>query len=302
MMTSVCGVDAGGTKTAAVLYDAAGRPLMEAVAGFGNLLNDEKQAAHNILEAAAGCVDGKPGIAVVVGAAGISSAENRQTLMRALQKRFPANPLTIVTDAMLMLYARLEGQNGMVLIAGTGSIAYGVKDGAATRLGGWGSLLDDRGSGYDIVRKSFVELTREYDRGEPFSLCSQALLDAWETDIFGAVRKIHSVQKGETAALLPVVVSAAGKGDVKAERRLREAGAALADMVCSLYRRIGFAEQVPVVPSGGVLEHVAPVRAAFENRLDSAEGIYLRENQNPASKGAYYIEKLRQERGIAVSG
>lgn len=264
----IIGVDAGGTKTEAVAFSAQGEQIAAALEGTGNMVVDKKAAMDNILRAVMRALPHPDEPAYVcVGAAGIESGDNRAALHAHLSAGLPRARLRIANDAHLALYAAHHGCDGMIVIAGTGSIAFAKHGGALHRAGGWGQLLGDEGSGYDIVRRAFRQITLQYEAGARYNALSQHLLAYLSADVFGAVQLFHRAPKGELAALLPQITACADQGEPSALALLRQAGTRLAGMAARLYANAGFSGPLDVACIGSVLTHVAVVREAFAHHL-----------------------------------
>lgn len=295
-MDILIGVDAGGTKTETVAYRPDGALLERRLTGFGNLLNGPGEACAHIVEGIRACVPESAAPRVYVGAAGITAGDNKAMLHRAISEAFPAASIRIETDTHLALYAHFRGEDGMILIAGTGSMAYAKRGKDCYRFGGWGQLLADQGSGYDIVHQAFLRMVHEFDYRIPHGALSYRLLEAIDADFYGAVKFFHSVTKDQIAALLPVLVAVAEQGDKSALSLLLDAGDTLAGMACGLYRTAAFSGRVELVPKGSVLEKVALVRARFEEALAKGSGDFaLRAGEESPTLGAVYL--YREERG-----
>lgn len=173
-MQYVIGIDGGGTKTEAVLMDANGAVLATVT---GKATNPHalgyEQALRNLCElfeevlrlpkaAPEAC------IAIVLGMAGVSTAEERDKVtdvfLPFIRSRGVQAVLRISHDAEIGLMATLGKQEGVVAISGTGSIVYGVTpEGNSLRVGGWGHLLGDEGSGYSVGLQSLQAVMRSYD-------------------------------------------------------------------------------------------------------------------------------------------
>src|SRR5580765_311785 len=167
----VLGIDAGGTKTVCYLADGDGRTLGEGRGSGANLhahgeLEVEK-VLHEVIEQALGDRAIRPD-AVCVGVAGVDREEDDR-LMRSIMRRLGLGAQTlIVNDALVALVAGVGDEPGVFLVAGTGSIAYGVnRDCVAARAGGWGHVLGDEGSGYWIGRQALMAVVREADGRGP---------------------------------------------------------------------------------------------------------------------------------------
>ncbi|NUR55568.1 MAG: hypothetical protein HOQ29_14070, partial [Acidobacteria bacterium] len=153
-MFHVLGIDAGGTKTVCQLADERGEVLAEARRGGANLQAagelDVEKVLHGVMNEVLGDTDLTPA-AICLGIAGVDRPED-SAVVRGIMKRigYKARVL-VVNDALVALEAGAAGQPGVVVIAGTGSIAYGrnAHDEAA-RAGGWGYVLCDEGSAYLI--------------------------------------------------------------------------------------------------------------------------------------------------------
>ncbi|MFI5077071.1 MAG: N-acetylglucosamine kinase, partial [Vicinamibacteria bacterium] len=163
----VIGLDAGGTKTVCLLADLEGRVLDEARAGGANLQAAGELEVEKILHAVMDRVIGDrlpAPSAIALGMAGVDRAEDWQVMHRVMRRiGFKARTL-ITNDALIALVAAIGHEPGIVVIAGTGSIAYGrnARDEAA-RAGGWGYVLGDEGSGYWIGRHALRAVVRESD-------------------------------------------------------------------------------------------------------------------------------------------
>ena len=167
----VLGIDAGGTKTVALLADAEGRIVGEGRAGAANLQTEGEleveKILHTVIERA---TDGRQltPAAVCLGMAGVDRQDDA-LIIRDVMRRlgFRSNTL-IVNDALIALVAGAGASPGVVVISGTGSIAYGVSHhGVAARAGGWGPTLGDEGSGYWIGRRALAAVMRDVDGRGP---------------------------------------------------------------------------------------------------------------------------------------
>ena len=181
------GIDAGGTKTVALLADAEGTVVGEGRAGGANLqahgeLEVEK-ILHHVIDVA---MEGRSELpaAVCLGLAGVDREGDGQVI-RGIMRRLGFREHTlIVNDALIALVAGVplrEGNTtvsqGVVLISGTGSIAYGVnRQGLAARAGGWGTSLGDEGSGYWIGRRALKAVARATDGRGPHTRLTALVL------------------------------------------------------------------------------------------------------------------------------
>jgi N-acetylglucosamine kinase-like BadF-type ATPase len=265
-----CGVDAGGTRTAAVAYSPQGERLAACEAGPGNGTAGGNQAIENILSAVRGCMAAVAGpcIHVVVGMAGLDPAA-APSLREAFQQNLGV-PCGVVSDGELALYAAHGGGDGLLVVAGTGSIAYGKRGDTVLRRGGWGHILGDRGSAYAIAADAIRMALDDVDDGLPEHPLTQALLQAAGVGRLRAlVERAYNTPKADTAVLAQAVAERAAQGDRRAADILARAGRELAAMALALSARLGL-ESPAVALSGGVLAHVPAVRDSFCAHLAAA--------------------------------
>ncbi len=269
-MTYVIGVDAGGTRTTAVAYSPQGERLAACEAGPGNGTAGGKQAVENILSAVRGCIAAAAGPCghVVIGMAGLDPAAVPS--LRALFQQNLGVPCSVVSDGELALYAAHGGGDGLLVVAGTGSIAYGICGDTVLRRGGWGHILGDRGSAYAIAADAIRMALDDADDGLPEHPLTQALLRAAGADRLRAlVERTYNAPKADTAVLAQAVAERAAQGDRRSAGILTHAGQELAGMAIALSARLGL-ESPAVALSGGVLAHVQPVRDSFCAHLAAA--------------------------------
>ena len=263
------GVDGGGTRTTAWLADSRGRVLGRGVAGPSNPVKVGLPAAGRAILAAAkqaraGAVGTKLA-AVCVGLAGADRPKISRPLALWLRKNVPAQSHLVTTDAAITLEAALGSLPGIVVIGGTGSIAWGRDpQGRTLRSGGWGSAFDDAGSGYDLGRNAVHAALRAFDGRGPRTRLVKTIPPALK---LGRITDIISLdlRPQEIAALTPLVIAAARDGDQVARGLLTRVGYDLAELALALIRRFGRRRgpAIPVVCSGGLFKASRAVRLSF---------------------------------------
>jgi len=284
------GLDCGGTRTVCLLADGQGRVLGRGLAGPSNYHAVGIETATNaILEAAdkAWQAAGLPrGVATVacLGLAGVDRPEDKRAITDALTPRRLARRLAIVNDAVLVLAAGSAGGVGVVVIAGTGSIAWGRnKDGQHSRAGGWGHILGDEGSGHDIGMRALQAVVRAHDqRGQPTILTDLILKHLHLARPESLLTFVHALPypRAEIAALAPVVEQAARQGDPVARSIYVHAAQELALAATTVIQALGMAEEpVDVVLSGGVFRAgelvIEPFVRAVQDIAPQARAIRL---------------------------
>jgi glucosamine kinase len=226
------GVDGGGTTTRARLTDAAGTVLGEGRAGTSNLNMGIASAAESILAAmrealaVAGLDDSRIGdIAAGFGLAGA----NVQSLANALNAHpFPFARVALASDAVTACLGAHGGEDGAVLILGTGSQGLLLTNGEVRTVGGWGFELSDEGSGAVLGRAAIRASILAYDGIVRPSELTAAILARFETDPSIAAVWGKTATPGDYGAFAPVVFAHFDKGDPIAASLLAESSAAVA--------------------------------------------------------------------------
>jgi N-acetylglucosamine kinase-like BadF-type ATPase len=272
----VLGIDAGGTKTVALLADAGGRIVGEGRAGGANLqahgeLEVEK-ILHGVIDLALGERAAVPA-AVCLGVAGVDRKDDGQVIREIMKRLGFRSHTVIVNDALIALVAGNGGLGpGIVLVSGTGSIAYGVsRRGVAARAGGWGSSLGDEGSGYWIGRRVLAAVVRDADgRGPRTALTAMVLAHFDLEKPEQLVAEIYDNVTGRKAiaSLGATVEQARADGDLVAVEILRDAATELALAASSVVTKLDMrGEQFPTWLAGGLLTGVPWLAAEVTRHL-----------------------------------
>jgi N-acetylglucosamine kinase-like BadF-type ATPase len=277
------GIDAGGTKTLAILADRAGQMLARGEAGPANYQSAGREAALAALSLAVERALAAAGAqreqvqAICLGAAGADRPEDRGIFEDWAAQACPNARSRITNDALIVLYAGTPAGWGLALISGTGSIAYGRHPGGQlARAGGWGYLLGDEGSGYAIGLAALRAAARAADGRGPHTALLADLLAYWQLDgPTRLVRKVYGELAGagaraEIARLARIVEQAAAQGDAVSAAILREAGQELALAAGAVVDRLAAIEPgslppgpLPCALTGGVLVKGTRVREEF---------------------------------------
>jgi glucosamine kinase len=297
MSVIVVGLDGGGSKTRVVVADEAGRPLgtIEGPASAvrpGGVEHSADVIAACVRDALAhaGMEHVTPKV-LYAGLAGVGREPEREALWQALVAREVAEDVAVHPDAMIALDDAFAEGAGVLLIAGTGSIAFGRgPDGAFQRCGGWGPVLGDEGSGAWIGRRALNVATASSDGREPETALTDALLTAIEADDPTAlIPWAAQATPGQFAQLAPVVFRVAAGGDLRANTLLSMAVEELVLHVRTLARRLFVDERaaIPVALAGGLLSRGGPLRKRLEHRLKTAvPGAQLRHEDVDPARGA----------------
>lgn len=262
MSVVVIGIDAGGTKTVCRLADQDGRVLAEVRGPGANLQNaGELQVERVLHEVITEVTKGVPcPEALCVGMAGVDRAREAAVVQGILSRIAPRSRAIVVNDALIALEAGVPGGPGVVLISGTGSIAYGRNsDGGAARAGGWGYLLGDEGSGYWLGRQALRAVVRAADgRGPHTALTGRVLGHFGIARMQDLVREIYegTFEPSTVAAVASQVEGAAAEGDDIAMHIIDTGARELGLAALSVCGKLGLSRG-PVLLAGGILA-VAP--------------------------------------------
>jgi glucosamine kinase len=276
----VIGIDGGGSKTHAIVADDQGQTIAETV-GPGSAVRPgqaERSAdviAEVVRDALASCeMTHVTPRALCAGVAGVGRDTERQALWQALVARDIASEILIHSDFSIALDDAFGDGPGVLLIAGTGSVAFGRSPaGATARCGGWGPVIGDEGSGAWIGRKALSVVTSAADGREPETALTGAVLTAAQVnETQDLIAWAGEATPGQIATLAPVVLSVADSGDLRANAIVTLAVEELVLHIRALARQL-FADEraaLPVALSGGILSRGSSLRKRLEHRLKSA--------------------------------
>jgi N-acetylglucosamine kinase-like BadF-type ATPase len=261
----VLGIDVGGTKTVCLLADEEGQIVASAREEGANLQGAGEQTLEHVLRTVMkGAIAGhniRPA-AICLGIAGVDRAAD-EAVVYGIMKRIGYDArILVVNDALIALQAGIGDGPGIVVVSGTGSIAYGRNArGEASRAGGWGYVLGDEGSGYWIGRLALRAVVRHADgRGRP-TVLTEKLLGHFQAE--RAAELIHKIYHEEVgpraiAALAKYVQQARDEGDIVASAILTQAGDELITAATAVMARLDLKEEdFTFVLAGGIF-HAVP--------------------------------------------
>jgi len=274
-MAFFLGIDGGGSKTTFAVGDESAI-LGRSSAPSCKIQSVGEEAARAALQRgiAGACTAAKISPQDIsracIGVAGVSRADIADKLRAMIATITPA-AVEVVGDNVIAMEAAFGGGAGVIVAAGTGSIAHGRNEvGEQARAGGWGAAVSDEGSGGWIGRQAVAAALRTNDRGQ-----STALLDAvmaiWQAPSPEDIARVaNGVPPPDFAALFPLVMKCADARDVVAAEVLRRAGVELAQLALILIERLWPVmadDRVRVALAGGIFRNSALVRRAFFDRL-----------------------------------
>lgn len=255
------GIDGGGTKTVGILANAEGEIVTKVQAGPSNYhvigIEQTHAVLFEIISKLSTYIENieLQSIPVCIGMAGLGREDDRIVIGKICDE-IGINEARILThDAHIALVGGTGKQAGVIVISGTGSIVYGINEnGKEVRAGGWGYLLGDEGSGYDIALTGLQSIARTADkRGQPTLLTDLILKRLDLNTPNDLIRWTHTASRDEIAQLAGSVFEAAEMGDKIAIQNIDNAFSELACAVETVTVQLDFTQQFDIVFSGGIL-------------------------------------------------
>ncbi len=261
-MKFCAGIDGGQSSTVCVLGDENGTVLARVVGPPADLVGEarassrQNEALDGVLSAALASAELPPTTALAAVVAGISGYDEGvapEPALRSAHDRFRA-----VHDAEIAHAGAFAGGPGIVLIAGTGSVAFGVnEEGTRIRAGGWGYLFGDEGSAFWIAREAIALAMRDHDMNNWQGSLSPRVLAFFGV---GSLRVLqHAAAFGEIdrarlASFSTIVLAAARENEPVAVDLRRRAADALASLAHLVHRRLGSSRRLAIAAAGGLFD------------------------------------------------
>jgi len=273
-MRYVLGIDAGGTKTVGLLADEQGRVVAEARGSGANLQTHGELEVEKVFDGIVETLGRDHTIsAVCLGIAGVDRPQDEALIRGILRRLGYRDCVRVVNDAAIALAAGAPGRVGIVVLAGTGSIAFGAdRSGRTARSAGYGFLLADEGSGYWLGHQTLRAAVRSYDGRGPKTLLEALVFEAFDVgSVADLVPKVYErgLPKHRIASLAPLVEQARVRGDATAAALVERAGEELALAARGVHRQLDFGhEPFPVLLAGGVFKAVPTLPEPFARHLD----------------------------------
>jgi N-acetylglucosamine kinase-like BadF-type ATPase len=271
------GADVGGTKTAVAVSEDG--KILGRAEGPGAALRPGRALASastiiEVVRSALSAAGRLTGDVLLVGAAGAGRPPEREELRTALRNENLAPHVAVTTDIEIALAAAFADGPGIVVSAGTGSVAVGRdRAGKQHRIGGYGWQMGDEGSGYAIGRASLGAVSRAVDGRSPNTALSARLLVATRSaDFDSLVRWAAGASPAEVAALAPHVLAVAAEGDPLAQGIADYAARELSQLAICLLPKMDLRPPVKVAITGGLLGSDQPLRRTLLAKLSEEPG------------------------------
>ena len=276
------GIDGGGTKTAFTVIDDESHVVYEKMAGPSSIDTVDYLVTKATIITALNDIK-YPLTGIFAGIGGVISEEDKNEIEDILAtSKTLINPKMVKADNDVInaLYGSLNGEDGIVIIAGTGSVAYGKKAGKTFRSGGYGYQEGDLGSAYDLGHKALQHLGKVLDKREKMSMLAQNLMKAIEVyDTISFTKYVVSSSRTMVASLAKIVTST---NDLVSKRIIIKATKEVALMVKAVFKTLKFDSKV---------------KYSIIGSLGNADGIYkenLLKNINKISPNLEYTPKINE--------
>lgn len=263
----VIGIDGGGTKTKGIIANEKGEVVAEAVVGATNpnsVSKDQLLIEFDHLFQKLHVQHKEAFLQTKIVYAGMSGADHptaREIIHHCITSKLSIPAQVFVTnDAITALFSGTLGEPGIVQIGGTGSVTYGLNEqGVRDRVGGWGYLLGEEGSGYSIGSAGLKAAFQDHDGFGEKTEMKQLILNHFSVDAMPDI--VHTIYHADNtkeliASLSRIVVEAADNGDKVAinilEQNARYIGQSIKTLIKRLFANVYENQEVPVVFTGGI--------------------------------------------------
>ena len=257
--TAYIGIDGGGTKTEFVLFTEQGHIVNRICLEGSNA---------NVCGVENACGVLKKGIDVLLsmyydvsgvfgGLAGYASGNNDRKIDAFLSKAYPGLPIKCDSDILNIFALGPRSENSVAVICGTGFIAYARQKEQLVRVCGWGYLLEEAGSGYDMGREALRAALSHRDRIGPETLITGLVEKRLGRSAWDSVDRIYGEDKSFIASFAPVIFEAYSRGDAVAEKILRSNVERIAHVLNRIYEEYGCGDMV--IFSGSVVNNQSDI-------------------------------------------
>lgn len=308
------GVDGGATRSRVIVLDPEGREISRVEGPEAQVIQDRIDPVVDVIRRGVRAALARRGIplpatVLCAGLAGAGRASLREEVRRRLGAQGLARRVRLTTDVEVAFYDAFGDGPGVLLLSGTGSVAWAADgSGHRIRVGGWGTPLGDEGSGYGVALEGLRAALHAHDgRGEETRLTERLLGHLELTRSEELVEWVHYASKAELAALAPLVLSTAAAGDPVARSVRDRALDALTAHVEAALRRVGELPEEEGAPTrvalgGGLLRPGGDFRHAVEERVRATGAHLVEEEVVPARGAARMALELARASDEAPSG
>lgn len=275
-MKYIMGVDGGGTHSRLLVTDLKG---IEIYQGIGKSTNIESNSLETVKKNFMDLFQEfhnktnyskEECLSICIGTAGVDTPESLDLITDLIGKLGYPCLIEVMNDSEIALAAETKGKAGIIIISGTGSIGFGVNEyGEKWRVGGFGYLVGDEGSGYWVARKGIGAALQDFDHSGPKTILTDLLLEQLKLERFDKILDfIYSTNKSEIAKLATLVIQGCEQGDIVSKEILHKAADNLSRMVITLVKELQMTKQsFPVIYGGGFLTNSPSLCSAINDRI-----------------------------------
>lgn len=292
------GIDGGGTKSRMMAVDIDERPIGEALGGSTNMASNPHEAvaktlkdlfsdfltAHNLKQ--------EDCLSIAIGSAGLDSEKSHHVMEEMIRAVGFSCPVVAVNDSLLVLAAATKGGPGIVVISGTGAVAYGLgADGQTVRCGGWGHLLDDGGSAYWLGKEALRAAFFSYDGRGPKTVLEQVFKEKFDTDALpDCIDAVYGrFNKSDIAQYAREVEQGAKNGDAVCMRILREGAQELYWLADTVAQKLGAAALDVIVSGGNIINNNLLYELFVQKLQENHPQLRVRKIDKEPVMGAIYL-------------
>lgn len=292
------GIDSGGTKFDIVITDAKKKVIYRSKYPSCHYSVHGAEKTAEVLSGYVRKSIKKKGLklencgGICFGIAGAREEFDRKKLARLFKKKLKVKNITVTTDAKNAITGAFDGGDGIILIAGTGSVLYGKYKGKLNRVGGWGRILGDQGSGFIIGREGLRELVKEYDERELGR--KESILSKLVKKRFGIVKK-NIVDKVfakhfEIQRVCECVIEAAEKKDKVCLKIVKQSAEDLLENIKLYIKLAGIKSNIEIAFIGSVIENDNLLSKTLKNGIKkNLKNVEIVLKRNEPTMGAIQI-------------
>jgi len=295
------GIDSGGTKCDLVILDSNNSVLFsESSKAFHYSVYGTEIISKNISKYLTSLlrvkkIDIKKCSGICIGLAGAREDKDKKSLEHAFKQKLHFKKIDIETDTMTGLYGAFEDKDGIILISGTGSVLFGKSNSKIYRVGGWGRIIGDYGSGFTIGKEALKEVVKEYDLSDikrKRTMLVKRIEDEFYINKKNIIRKIFH-ENFEIQKIAPMVIKCAEKGDKVSLKIINEAVDGLLYHIKTFLKISRRKKSIDLVFIGGIIENENVLSRKLKKEINKnfKEKVNIIKKKHSSAFGAALIAK-----------
>ncbi len=305
MINYIIGIDAGGTTTKGIAYDANGEELANSITGPGSAaVVSEKIVWQNVEQAIAEVVNKLSFETyhlnfIQIGLSAFSILEHVEETKQKLMNLYNVS-VSIESDTLIACHSILKTKykNGVVALAGTGVAIYGIKDNQSCLIGGWGHIIRELGSAYAAVHHFAINMIDAFEQGKEYTLIQNGFLELLRKNNIKDLKHLfyyHS--KNEIASYVTYIKNEALKGNKEAALLLEKEGMSLAIQTINAINKLQLESDYVIGLRGGFAQKQNKyIVKGFKKILKQNNiNVELIDDDEDPAKGSYYLAKSKNK-------